>query len=270
MDAGAWGAPPANAFKASKERTCEMKIDPREIAALAGAQPSAPRMNMYAGIHKALRACMADTLLGLGRMDVDDDLEFVQTGDRVMQLLDLCLSHLRHENQFIHAAMEAREPGACHGVQAEHAEHEQAISALAGGVAHLLGCARATRSAAAHTLYRQLALFIAHNFAHMNVEEAEHNRVLWAHYTDEELVRIHDALVASIPAQEMMAVARWMVPFMSPAERTAMLSDMQQNAPAPAFSAMLSIVQPHLTTHGWGKLMRSLGLPPTPGAAVKP
>ena len=181
-----------------------MKIDAREIAALTQAQPAAPRMDMYASIHKALRAFMADTLLGLGRMDVDDDLEFAQTCDRVMQLLDLCRAHLHHENQFVHTAMQARAPGTCAAIEAEHTEHEATITALAGGVAHLLGCARAARPATTHVLYRQLALFMAHNFEHMNEEETAHNRVLWQHYTDEELVRIHDALVASIPPQEMM------------------------------------------------------------------
>ena len=56
-----------------------------------------------------------------------------------------------------------------------------------------------------------------------------------------------------------------MVPFMSPAERTAMLSDMQQNAPAAALAAVLAQVQPHLTPGEWTKLVRSLGLPPVPG-----
>ena len=242
-----------------------MKIDAREIAALTQAQPAAPRMDMYASIHKALRAFMADTLLGLGRMDVDDDLEFAQTCDRVMQLLALCRSHLQHENQFIHAAMEAREPGASARVEAEHAGHEEAIAALAAGVSQLLSCARAARPAAAHAVYRQLSLFIAHNFEHMNEEETAHNAVLWAHYTDAELVGIHDALVASIPPHEMLQFARWMVPFMSPAEGTAMLSGMQQNAPAAALAAVLAQVQPHLTPGEWTKLVRSLGLPPVPG-----
>lgn len=239
-----------------------MKIDPREVAALAAAQPAAARMDMYASIHKALRAAMADALLGLGRMDVDDDLEFAQTCDRVMQLLDLCRSHLHHENQFVHTAMQARAPGSSAAIEAEHAEHEAAITALASGVTHLLGCARAARPATTHVLYRQLALFIAHNFEHMNEEETAHNAVLWAHYTDAELVGIHDALVASIPPHEMMQVARWMVPFMSPAERTAMLSDMQQHAPAPVLAAVLAQVQPHLTPREWSKLVCSLGLPP--------
>jgi hypothetical protein len=238
-----------------------MKIDPREIAELARAEPVAPRMDMYAGIHKALRAFMTDTLLGLGRMDVDDDLEFAQTCDRVMDLLQFCRSHLHHENTFIHPAMERHESGASAAVEADHVAHEAAIAALAAGVSHLLGCARAARPVATQALYRQLALFIAHNFEHMNEEETAHNRVLQAHYCDAELVHIHDALVASIPPQEMMLVARWMVPYLSPAERTAMLSDIQQHAPAPVLAAVLAQVQPHLTVNEWGKLMRSLGLP---------
>ena len=199
-----------------------MKIDAREIAALTQAQPAAPRMDMYASIHKALRAFMADTLLGLGRMDVDDDLEFAQTCDRVMQLLDLCRAHLHHENQFVHAAMEARQPGSSQNIAGEHLEHEQAITALADGVNQLMACAKPARPAATLALYRQLALFVAHNFEHMHEEETAHNRVLWQCYTDAELAGVHDALVASIPPHEMMVVARWMVPYMSPAERTAM------------------------------------------------
>lgn len=242
-----------------------MKIDFREIAALAQAQPAAPRLDMYAGIHKALRAFMADTLLDVGRMDVDDDLEFAQTCDRVMQMLDSCRAHLHHENQFVHAAMEARQPGASQRIAGEHDEHEQAIVALAAGVSSLLACARASRPAATQALYRQLALFIAHNFEHMHEEETAHNQVLWDCYSDEEIARIHDELVASIPPEEMMATARWLVPFMSPAERTAMLWNMQQHAPKPVLAAVLAHVQPHLTQQEWAKLTRSLGLPPVPG-----
>lgn len=239
-----------------------MKIDSREIAALAQAQPSAPRMDMYTGIHKALRAFMADTLLGLGRMDVHDDLEFAQTCDRVMQMLDFCRLHLHHENQFVHVAMEARQPGSSQRVDREHDEHEQAIVALAAGVTCLLSCAGPSRPAATQALYRQLALFIAHNFEHMHEEETAHNLVLWNRYSDEELARIHDALVASISPQEMLVMARWLVPFMSPSERTALLSGLQQHAPKPVLAAVLAHVQPHLTQQEWAKLARSLGLPP--------
>lgn len=240
-----------------------MNIDPKEIQELQAAQ--APRFDMYSGIHKALRALMADTLLALGRMDVNDGLELAQATQRVIELVEFCASHLRHENEFVHTAIEARAAGASAAIGHDHEEHLQHIARLAQAAADLRQAPAETRHGAAQALYRDLALFIAENFQHMHVEETAHNAVLWARYTDAELVAIHDALVASIPPEEMMFVARWMVPFMNPAERAAVLADMRGKAPAPAFEAVLATVQPHLDAREWAKLARALGLPPAPG-----
>ena len=236
-----------------------MKIDSNEMRQVAGAQPA--RMDMYASIHKALRAMMADTLLAVGRMDPADGLDLARVTDRVLELLQFCATHLLHENEFVHTAIEARAPGGSARIAHEHEEHEQHIASLAAAVESLRACDAALRTAPALELYRSLSRFVAENFEHMLVEETAHNAVLWARYTDAELLDIHHRLVASIPPAEMMTVARWMVPFMSPAERTAMLSDVRANAPAPAFQAILDTVRPHLSENEWGKLARSLDLP---------
>lgn len=244
-----------------------MNIDTNELQQVAAATSAtdAPRMDMYAGIHKALRALMADTLLAVGRMDCDDDLELAQTTQRVLVLMDTCASHLKHENEFIHTALEARAPGASAVIAHEHEDHLAHINRLANAATALLRTPAGQRAGSALALYRELSLFIAENFHHMHVEETAHNAVLWARYTDAELVEIHDALVASIPPEEMMAIARWLVPFMSPVERTALLADMRAKAPAPAFAAVLDTVRPHLTQGEWAKLARSMGLPPVDG-----
>lgn len=241
-----------------------MNIHPQEMKQLAAAQ-TAPRLDLYAGIHKALRALMADTLLAVGRMDTDDDLELATTVQRVCELLDFCASHLAHENQFIHTAMEARAPGASDVIAHEHEEHGQHIASLGALAGALLKSPPAGRAGLALELYRQLALFIAGNFQHMHVEETAHNAVLWSRYTDAELADIHDALVASIPPEEMMYTLRWLVPFMNPAERRAMMGEMQAHAPAPAFAAALDTVRPHLSDTEWTKLTRGLGLAAVPG-----
>lgn len=235
-----------------------MKIDPKEMTQVAAA--GLPRMDMYAGIHKALRALMADTLLAVGRMDCDDALERAQTMQRVQELLEFCANHLKHENEFIHAAIEARATGASEVIAHEHREHLHHIEKLSKAAAGVLACGVLERPQAVTQLYRELALFIADNFHHMHVEETAHNAVLWARYTDAELLEIHDALVASIPPQEMMVTARWLVPFMNPAERLALLDGIRAKAPAPAFQAILATVQPHLTSGEWAKLARGLAL----------
>ena len=241
-----------------------MHIEPQEfqqVAALA-----APRVDMYAGIHKALRALMADTLMAVGRMDSEDAAEMAQTLQRVQQLLAFCQSHLHHENTFIHAAMEAHAPGSSSQITHEHEEHVAAIEALGRQASALQACEDAAgRAAAALALYRALARFVADNFAHMHVEESAHNAVLWAHCTDAQLNEIHGALVASIPPEAMMFTLRWMVPFMNPAERAALLADMRAHAPASAFEAALTHVRPHLNEADWAKLSASLGLPAAPG-----
>jgi hypothetical protein len=241
-----------------------MKFDPEQMTYVTDAPPP-PRMDMYASIHKALRACMTDTLLNTGRMDPEDDSDVVLTSRSIKALLDFCEAHLRHENAFVHTAIEARAPGASAVVAHEHEEHQQSIRALRGMVSTLEASDGTARAPVAMALYRQLALFVANNFIHMQVEETAHNAVLWSRYTDAELLNIHNALVASIPPAEMMHIARWMVPFMNPAERTGMLSGMQREAPAPAFAAVIDTVRPHLKDREWLKLARSLALPPVPG-----
>jgi len=240
-----------------------MKIDTNELQAVAIAgevAAPAPRVDLYAGIHKALRALMADTLLALGRMDPDDGLDLAEATDRVLFLLQTCADHLAHENEFVHPALEARAAGSSERIAHEHGDHLAQIAELGQAVASLRAAPAASRAAQAHALYQQLALFIAHNFEHMHVEETAHNAVLWARYTDAELMAIEQALVASIPPEKMMGLVRWMVPFMNPAARAAMLGGMQAHAPAPAFAAAIELVRPHLTTREWDKLATRLGL----------
>lgn len=239
-----------------------MKIDAKELERLAAAQP---RLDMYTGIHKALRASMSDALLHLGRADVDDESELRDAVRRVLDLLDFCASHVKHENDHVHRAIEARAPGASAAVAYEHEEHLAHIAQLRAAAQELQQARADVRPVAASHLYRALSLFIAENFHHMHAEETAHNAVLWARYTDAELEQVHDQLVASIPPQEMMAIVRWMVPFMNPAERLALLSDVRAKAPAGAFEAMLAAVRPHLGTRDWAKLARGLGLSPEPG-----
>ena len=241
-----------------------MKNTAQEIHAVVATQ-ALPRFDMYAGIHKAMRALMADTLVAVGRMDPQDPQELAAVAERVLGLLDFCACHLQHENSFIHTAMERRAPGASERIAHEHDGHLHYISAIKHQVAALSTSGSTTAPAVAKQLYLELTLFVAENFQHMHMEETAHNAVLWARYTDAELVDIHNALVASIAPADMMFSLRWLAPSMNPAERAGLLLDMQAHAPATAFAAALDVVQHHLTQDEWHKLCRALGIPPAPG-----
>lgn len=224
-----------------------------------------PRFDLYALIHKALRAAMTDTLTAVGRMDPLDDAETAATLARVRALLALARTHLEKENEFLHPALEARRPGSSAAVAHDHAHHEESLAALEGLIGRMESAPAGARASDAGRLYRALALFVAENFEHMHLEETELNAALWAAYSDDELHAIHDALVASVEPQKMAEVVRWMVPNIAPFERAVVLGDMQRKAPAAVFSGVLDLVRPSLSARDWDKLMNALT--PLPVAA---
>lgn len=242
-----------------------MKMDGNEIRTVASVEAVAPRVDLYAGIHKAMRALMADLLVAVGRIDVHDRDEVRHITQRVEEFADFCTAHLTHENTFVHVAMEARQPGSSVGIANEHVVHEAAIRALRSAALVLTSCPDAERDKAALALYRQLALFIAENFEHMQLEETVNNQILWTHYSDAELIDLHARLVASLSPEENFFVLRWMIPAMTPAERVQVLDDMRSHVPQAVFETVLDMLQKHLNHAAWAKLARGLGIAPVPG-----
>lgn len=223
--------------------------------------PTSPRLDLYAPIHKALRSFMTDTLARVGRLDVFDRADMAEALAQLDALLSQCANHLKHENEFMHPAIEARLPGGAARIADEHVQHLAAIEALREDARRLVDAGDAAqRPPLALRLYRHLALFVAENFEHMHVEETQHNAALWDHYSDAELAELHGRLMASLPPQEMLAVARWMVPALSPSERAGMLNGARADMPQHAFQALVGSVRPHLDGRAWAKLAPAIGV----------
>lgn len=217
------------------------------------------RFDIYHRIHKALRACMADTLLWVGRLDCADPRDVGAAMAQVRSIAVFCASHLDHEDDFVHPALEARQPGAARQTEHEHGHHAATcahLAALADAVAAAHGPAV---QAAAHQLYRALALFLADSIIHMDMEETDNNAVLWAGHSDDQLIAIEHAIVASLTDEERATTMRWMIPSMTPTERLALLDGVRQQAPAPVFAGMLAGMQPLLAANDWVKLCDGLG-----------
>jgi Hemerythrin HHE cation binding domain len=220
-----------------------------------------PRFDFYRPIHKALRAFMSDTLVAVGRMDPEDDHDVTVALEQARSLLSVLASHLEHENQFVHAAMEARRPGSTARTAHEHVEHECALGEIESLIDRVAQATGAERAAIGLQLYRRLALFVAENLEHMSIEESDNLAVLWADYTDEELMAIERAIVAHVPPPTMATIARWMMAGLAHAERVVLLQGMRQGAPAEVFEGVLAIARANLGARDWAKLASALALP---------
>ncbi len=220
--------------------------------------PPAPRLDLYAHIHKALRLFMSDTLQQLSRLDVDDPLDLATSLAQLDALLDAARHHVERENEFVHPAIEARRAGASAAIEAEHEEHLDAITGLRAESAALRAMPTAP---AAQRLYRRFSTFVAHNFEHMGVEESRHNQALWAAYTDAELLELHGRIMASVGPREMSEMLRWMVPALTPAERALVIGALPPQVQAPVLASARAL----LNDSAWAKLCRAVGQPSAPG-----
>jgi iron-sulfur cluster repair protein YtfE (RIC family) len=220
------------------------------------------RIDLYASIHKGLRSFMAETLVVVGRMDADDAAERRGTLAQLRALLELLERHARHEDDFIHPVLQARRPGAERSCGDEHDRQREQLRALRRRADNVEAASGAERAAAALELYRQLAIAIADNLAHMHEEETVNNAVLWAECTDDELLAIHDRIVAAVDAEEMVQVIRWMAPSLNPYERAAVFGALQAKAPASVFHRLLEVARPHLAPRDWNKLISGIAAAP--------
>jgi len=83
------------------------------------------RHNIYVLIHKALRACMSDALVAVGRMDPHDADEVAATAALVRELLQFAHIHLQAEEDWIHPALEMRRAGSSAETRADHLQHRE-------------------------------------------------------------------------------------------------------------------------------------------------
>ena len=216
------------------------------------------RVDIYAGIHKAVRAFLCDTLTRLACLDLDDGADVAGTVSQVRELLNFCEHHIANEERFVHPAMEARQPGSSAGTAADHLHHAESVAAMLADCRAIEAGHGTQRDAAWRRLQRRLAQFTGDNLLHMDAEETANNAVLQACYTDAELVALHQQILASLPPQELATGLRWILAGSSPAERTQVMAGIRADAPPHVFDAMLEMARQNLAPSAWNKLAASL------------
>ncbi|MBK1715740.1 hemerythrin domain-containing protein [Rubrivivax gelatinosus] len=228
----------------------------------AAAAVPATRFDIYVFIHKALREFMHHTVAAVGAMDVADAGERAEVCDQVELLLATLRGHVQHENDFIHTAIEARRPGGAADTTEDHVGHLEAIANLEDEAHALRSAAPGQRAALALRLYRHLAVFVGENLLHMQVEETHNNAALWALYRDDELLELHERLMATIPPQEMALVLRWMAMALSVPELAILFAELRAKAPPQAVEALLGVVREPVPAPRWARLAMAIGRQP--------
>lgn len=219
---------------------------------------SQSRYNIYEVIHKALRARLSQTLIAIGQVDADDEASVREVVAQVRTTLAIMHGHLNSENDFVHVAMEARAPGSTRRIAEEHVHHDEDIRLLDDACAALVDAPSSQRAAHANRLYVLFDVFLQENLVHMRYEEDQHNAVLWAAYTDEEILAIEHALVAAIPPEKKALLLQSMVPAVPTRDRAMLLGGLRASVPPEVFAGMYASVLPLLDARARERLDAAL------------
>lgn len=206
-----------------------------------------PPVDFYGPIHKGLRWALARVLSRIGATSPTNDADVSAVVTEVHDLIVGIESHIAHEEELIHPAIEARRPGATNDLVEDHTEH----ATILGGLRVLLAAIRtgspATRPALWRALYLRFAGLLADNIHHMAEEEEVTQPLLEELYTSEELHEIHARLLASIEPGEMLASMKIMLPANEFEVRLAMLDAAKHAMPPEVFAGVFAQATVFLT-----------------------
>lgn len=187
------------------------------------------RQNFYKPIHKGIRAVALAAVERAQRTDFGQPREVAELSRAVEEAFAIFEGHAAKETEFITPVLRVCAPGLAVDSDGEHHEQELRLRDLRRA---LQSAARLGSPELGDAFVVGLSRLVGEMFVHMADEEERLMPALWAAFDDEALVRIHQALLASIPAPEKARVLEWMMPALSAPERAELLAASRRASPA--------------------------------------
>lgn len=181
---------------------------------------AAGRHDLYGPIHKAVRFRHAALLQRLGTTDYREDVRSL--AEELRKHLQLCLTHLKDEEKYLHHPIEGRLPGALARIERQHAGHRAHLHALEEQI-RLLEATPERDSSAGHGLYLAFSRFVADDLLHMAHEEEQVWPLMCSAFDDAEMARLEADIVAGLPPELATRILAIMLVAINPPERDRLL-----------------------------------------------
>lgn len=209
-----------------------------------------PRVNIYGFPHKGLRNGLMKLSYQLGQLNLHSQEQIKEVTDLAEELSELLRLHLRSEEEFVLPPLEAKVPGSTEHNHEDHLAMEKLENDMVSAVKNLKTQAS---QPALEVAYAQTNLFIREYFRHMSEEEEEINEVIWANFTDEEILQWQGQILAHLTPDQFNKWFKYIIPALQPMEQTIMLSGFKANAPAEAYQqtieSLLPLLRPEQAAH---------------------
>jgi hypothetical protein len=217
-------------------------------------------VNMYRDIHKGIRAELFAVTAAAGSVDPADTDAVSAVSTRWTNLVQILVAHAQHEDVWMQPVIEVHAPAEAAVIARVHPQLEAELAALEILADRTTSSCPADRRGLVHRMYLGFASFTATYLEHQEFEELRVMPVLSEKIPAEELRALDNALVASIPPDELAQSATIMLPAMNVEDRVELLGGIQADAPPEAFAGVLGLTQAVLDPADYAEVARRLGV----------
>jgi hypothetical protein len=226
--------------------------------------------DLFTSIHKGIRSMIYDLGGRLQRTDFSDraattavlaDLEHEFTNAVTTTCL-LCLlhSHAGTEETDVFPSMQAIDPALIRMLIDEHQEITRRLVLLTR-TAHEVAALDAPdqRIAAGARINREANEFFAYYLGHMNKEEVTIVPAMKEHFTDEQMGAMQGKIIVTMSREKLTGYLRWMLPSLTVAELSGLLSGAKRGFPPELFQFALGIGAANVDPARWAVVRERVG-----------
>lgn len=216
--------------------------------------------DLYRDIHKAIRTELFAVTSEAAGLDASAGIARAALASHVRDVVELLVQHAEHEDGSIQPVLERELPDLATTVEVEHETLERRMDGLVSMAEEAALLSAPDPRFQAHRLHLELASFTGAYLAHQDVEERVIMPALEAAVGIDEVVAVHQAILAKIPPPEMARSLSLMLPAMNIDDRVEMLGGMRDTAPAEVFDGVWSLAGSVLEPSELAGLAGRLGL----------
>ena len=172
----------------------------------------------------------------------------------------LLVLHAEHEDDFVQPLLEVHAPFYAEVIASDHPRLEARMVEIQARAERATTAPAAEQRGRVHHVYRDLASFTGSYLEHQDFEERQVMPALARSMGVEEIIAIDQAIVASIPPDEMATSLGFMLPAMNIEDRAELLGGMQAGRAAEVFAGVWALTGSVLTPADYAALGARLGI----------
>lgn len=219
-----------------------------------------PIFDLYRDIHKGIRAELFAVTASAGYSDPSDPMDRAALAQNIADVFAMLDSHAEHEDAVIDPVLSVHLPQLAEQIVDDHHRFDAAFARIVDISSSFLEARDGDHRRLAQWLHLELAEFTGAYLIHQNIEERQVGPELERIIGPEAVVGLHQAIVGSIPPDEMARTMAFMLPAMNTGDRVEVLEGIRMTEPPEAFDAMAGLARSVLQPNDFDALAVQLGI----------